>query len=83
MGFLVMISEAVSAGRRVVVLSLGSAGLPVKHKKFQEILARESAIVIAGPENLEEKIALLERCEPPAVARLEKEALARRLQEIL
>ncbi|HEY4528096.1 MAG TPA: ELM1/GtrOC1 family putative glycosyltransferase, partial [Candidatus Paceibacterota bacterium] len=78
-----MISEAISAGRKVIVLNFGSQGLPAKHKKFREILARESAIVIAGPEDLEEKIAALDLQKTPAILRLEKEALAKRLQKIL
>ncbi len=78
-----MISEAVSAGRKVIVLSLGSRGLPAKHKKFREILARESAIEVAGPEDLEEKIASLDLQKTPAILQLEKEALAKRLQEFL
>lgn len=78
-----MISEAVSAGRKVIVLRLGSEGLPAKHKKFREILARESAIVIADLEDLEEKITALDLQKPPVIIQFEKEALTKRLQEIL
>lgn len=43
-----MISEALSARNRVVLLRLGE-GLPKKHREFQEILAKEELIHVAVP----------------------------------
>lgn len=78
-----MISEAIRSGKKVIVLGFGSPNLPSKHKRFREILSRESAVVLATPEDLEEKIALVRESRRPAVAQTEAEALKRRLQEIL
>jgi len=77
-----MISEAVSAGKKVVVLKLGE-GLPPKHRRFQEILVRRRAASVATPEELERKIAQLQGRPAPVEAFREKETLQRRLQEIL
>lgn len=42
-----MISEALSAGKHVIVLKAGNDELPKKHQRFQELLAREGLIQIA------------------------------------
>ncbi|HXV28303.1 MAG TPA: ELM1/GtrOC1 family putative glycosyltransferase, partial [bacterium] len=79
-----MISEAVSSGKKVIVLSLGTRGLPEKHQRFREILARESAVVVAELEDLEEKISRIDHyVRPQGVFQRQNEALRRRLQEIL
>ncbi len=79
-----MISEAVSSGKRVIVLKLGSPGPSDKHDKFQAALADQSAILIADVHNLEETMQRVrtQTC-PESVIEEEKEALCRRLQEIL
>ncbi|MDP3921580.1 MAG: ELM1/GtrOC1 family putative glycosyltransferase [Candidatus Omnitrophota bacterium] len=51
-----MISEAVSTDKPVVVLNLDSENLPNKHRRFQELLAQNAAVVFADPENIVEKI---------------------------
>ncbi len=78
-----MISEALRSGKRVVVLSFDGKGLPTKHRRFREILARESAIVIANVRNLEEKILNLKNQPAVSVIQAEAEALKKRLQAIL
>ncbi len=79
-----MISEAVSAGKKVIVLSLGTQGLPRKHERFREILARESAVVVAELKDLEQKVIHIDQhVRPRAIFEQESEALRRRLQEIL
>ena len=85
-----MISEAVSSGKRVVVLGFERNGLPVKHRRFKEILERDAAIVTARPATLKEKIEELEaRMENDVakdedhLANKEETALRKRLQEIL
>ncbi len=78
-----MISEAVSSGKKVIVLNFGSGGLPDKHRRFQEILARESAVTIAGLADLEEKIAASQNRLHSEAVREENAALRARLQEIL
>jgi KDO2-lipid IV(A) lauroyltransferase len=81
-----MISEAVSAGKKVIVLSFGTNGLPAKHRRFRDILAGHRAVVIAQPEDLEEKILNIGHyihSQPQRMMQEEHEALQRRLQEIL
>jgi uncharacterized protein len=78
-----MISEALRSGKKVVVLSLDPAGLPVKHRRFQEILARESAVTTANLENLEEKLLKLNAHPNPDLVSQQDQMLKKRLQEIL
>jgi KDO2-lipid IV(A) lauroyltransferase len=78
-----MISEALRAGKKVVVLCFESKGLPTKHRRFREILAREAAIVTATPANLTETLSALRDHRPATVAQTETEALKKRLQAIL
>lgn len=78
-----MISEAVSAGKKVIVLSFGSNGLPDKHRRFQQILARESAVVVANLNDLEKKITSSQNQPYADTIREENAALRARLQEIL
>lgn len=78
-----MISEALRSGKRVIVLCFDGKGLPSKHRRFREILARESAIVTASPQDLEEKIKNLKNQPAVSVLQTEAEALKKRLQAIL
>ncbi len=79
-----MVSEAVSTGKKVIVLSLGAQGLPGKHERFREILARESAVVVAELKDLEQKVMHMDQhVHPQTIFEQESEALRRRLQEIL
>ncbi len=80
-----MISEAVNSGKKVVVLELGSAALPKKHRRFKEILARESAIRTAGLNDFQEKTLAALNDSSAGQSRLHREtiALRTRLQEIL
>jgi Kdo2-lipid IVA lauroyltransferase/acyltransferase len=78
-----MISEALRSGKKVVVLTFDSRGLPTKHRRFREILARESAIVITKPEKLKETLEAVRHKQPADIAQIETEALRKRLQEIL
>ena len=60
-----MISEAVMSGKKVMVLSLSPEGLSKKHRRFKEILERESAVVTASIEELENKILWLRNRQVP------------------
>jgi KDO2-lipid IV(A) lauroyltransferase len=77
-----MISEAVSSGKKVLVVCLGT-GLSKKHRRFIDLLAMKSAIVIAEPNNLESAIRTLKDSDSPGLVREEAAALQSRLQEIL
>lgn len=46
-----MVSEAVSAGKRVTIMKLGKGKLSAKHLRFQEALKANSLATIATPEN--------------------------------
>lgn len=78
-----MISEALRSGKKVIVLSFDSKGLPTKHRRFREILARESAIAISTPKQLAKTLEKIQNQAPMQVAKTETEALKKRLQEIL
>lgn len=49
-----MISEALSSGKRVVVVKMGNNGLPKKHYRFQENLSREWGIPVIEAKRLSE-----------------------------
>lgn len=78
-----MISEAVNTGKQVVVITTGREGLPAKHRRFRTILERESAVVLARPEELEDKILKMKNSQIRRPLKAEQEALRKRLQEIL
>ena len=78
-----MISEAVTAGKKVIALDFPASDLPAKHKRFRELLLEESVVVVAGPDDLGDKILQLDRRGMPAANHDEEEMLTRRLQEIL
>ncbi|MCM8776152.1 MAG: mitochondrial fission ELM1 family protein, partial [Candidatus Omnitrophica bacterium] len=78
-----MISEAVRSAKKVIVLELGSQELPEKHRRFKQILQKQSAVVLAGLDDLEEKIRWIRKQEVSKVIESEELALIGRLQEIL
>ena len=78
-----MISEAVSSGKKVMVLSLGEKGLPLKHQRFKQTLENRSAAVCSSAERFEEKLRLLDQPTFSSAVVQEREALTKKLQEIL
>lgn len=78
-----MISEAVRSGKKVLVLCFDSKSLPTKHRRFREILARESAVITASVEDFEMKLQKLESWAACHKMQQETQALKKRLQEIL
>lgn len=80
---LAMISEAVGAGKRVIVLSLGEGELPAKHYRFHQILATRGLVTLSGLADLEANIVgLLKKPATPVLQR-EKDALMERLKELI
>jgi mitochondrial fission protein ELM1 len=77
-----MISEAVSSGKKVMVLKLG-ANLPAKHRRFIDLLAMKSAIVLTRADNFPEQLAKLDESIDLDAVRQESQLLQARLQEIL
>lgn len=78
-----MISEAVASSKKVVVLGLATDTLPVKHRRFLQLLLEKSAIVMAGPEDLLAVLRKLETTDQPALAREQDEAIVKKLEAIL
>lgn len=79
-----MISEAVRAGKKVVVLSWGdSRRLPKKHQRFLSGLESSGTVKRATPEMLASEISRHKAAVQENPARHEEELLRRRLQEIL
>ncbi len=80
-----MISEALSSGKRVIVLTLNKEALSKKIQRFHEKLLQNSAVIFSNLENLEEKIInkVYEQIRPLKILEDERVALKKRLQEIL
>lgn len=78
-----MISEAVSAGKKVIVMGVGSSGLPRKHRRFREILEQAAAVAYAAPEDLEKKIEWLLNSSGPDLVNQERLELRERVRRIL
>lgn len=79
-----MISEALSAGKRVIVYSFDSHGLPQKHRRFKNALEEKEAVVVAHAGNVAEKIKeILVRDNKIDYVLEEQKALRERLQAIL
>ena len=57
-----MISEALSTGKKVVIVKLGRNGLPQKHLRFQKNLSRTWGVPVVESGRLHE---ILERDSPP------------------
>src|SRR3989338_8586722 len=49
-----MVSEAVSAGKKVLVMKLGNGKLPEKHHRFHETLRSNRLVDVAGSEDFQE-----------------------------
>lgn len=80
---LAMISEAVGAGKRVIVVSLGEGELPDKHYRFHKILSQRGLVTLSCLEDLEKNIYdLLNKPAFPVVQR-EKNALIERLGALI
>lgn len=78
-----MISEGLRSGKKVIVLSFESGNLPAKHKRFQDLLAKESAVTVANLQNLEEKLARVKAAAAADFVHNQDQILKKRLQEIL
>lgn len=78
-----MISEGLRSGKKVVVLSFESGNLPAKHRRFQNLLARESAVTVANLQDLEEKLMKVKAAAAADFVHNQDQLLKKRLQEIL
>lgn len=78
-----MISEAVSSGKKVMVLTFSSDGLPEKHRRFRQALENRSAILCSRPDRLDQKIQEMSEVKLHPLLEEESRLLQSRLQEIL
>lgn len=78
-----MISEAVSAGKKVIILELDPKNLSLKHRRFKENLKNSHAAQVATLHDLAEKIKSTRHASPTDFASNEQEALTGRLAAIL
>lgn len=78
-----MISEAIASGKKVIVLGLATMSLPVKHRRFLELLCEKEAIVMAGAADLGTVLGQMEQSPKPALMAEQDEALLKRLEAIL
>ncbi|MBI4395267.1 MAG: mitochondrial fission ELM1 family protein, partial [Candidatus Omnitrophica bacterium] len=51
-----MVSEAVSAGKNVLVMQLGNGKLPKKHSQFHSVLESNALIHLANAANFSEQL---------------------------
>ncbi len=78
-----MISEAVSSGKKVVVLTFSSEGLPEKHRRFRQALEDRSAILCSRPDRLDKTLQEISGIKTQNLFEEEARLLQSRLQEIL
>lgn len=79
-----MISEAIASGKKVVVLTLSTRDLPVKHQRFQNLLVQKAAVTSGSAEELENILLQSDRQTAGSeVLEAEQQALQRRLEAML
>jgi len=79
-----MISEALVAGKKVFVLTFEGGKLPLKHRRFQEILRKKAAVIVMNVDELEQRLSTEGHGENWARLLHEEDcALQRRLEAIL
>lgn len=78
-----MVSEAVSSGKKVVVINLDSKALPEKHKRFMGLLNERKHIYYTKPEGLLEAIRKVQEMKKLDIFEQESKAMQEQLQEIL
>ena len=78
-----MVSEAVNAGKQVLVMRLGNGKLPAKHKRFHRMLADRSMVGLADSSDFSEKIIRLRCVDSAGAAARAWAELDARLQKLL
>jgi len=77
-------SEALVAGKKVFVLTFEGGKLPLKHRRFQEILRKKAAVIVMNVDELEQRLSTEGHGENWARLLHEEDcALQRRLEAIL
>lgn len=78
-----MISEAVSTGKSVLVLTFGSEGLPAKHIRFQKLLKDRGLIQTVTPGQIASALSHLSSDQAKKMLEKEKKDIQKELQAIL
>jgi len=77
-----MISEALSSGKRVVVVKVHRNSLPRKHYRFQEILRTEWGVPVVEIEKLSEVLLRGEFCSPRRRLEEERNKIQERVESL-
>ncbi len=78
-----MISEAVSAGKQVLVLKLGNGKLPKKHSRFHQVLESNALISLADATNFSEKLASLNGLKRDDMVERQSKLIQEALRQLL
>lgn len=78
-----MISEAVSAGKDVLVLKLGNGKLSKKHGRFHEALEANALISLANAENFSAKLSALNGCKQGHVVQRQSKLIQEALRKLI
>ncbi len=78
-----MISEAISAGKKVVVLRLGNKQVSGKHARFQEALASRGVIRFADAHNFESAVSGFEQTPAAVLGAEQSGRIQEKLRELL
>lgn len=78
-----MISEAVSAGKNVLVMQLGNGKLPKKHSRFHKALESNALISIADATNFSEKLTVLNGSRRDDIVERQSKLIQEALRKLL
>ncbi|OGX05608.1 MAG: hypothetical protein A3G87_00590 [Omnitrophica bacterium RIFCSPLOWO2_12_FULL_50_11] len=78
-----MISDAVRAGKRILVLQLGNGKLSRKHKRFQETLASQGLVNVANVSNFRTQLEAVYSAKIENVTRHESKHIQESLRSLL
>lgn len=78
-----MISEAVAAGKQVVVLQLGNGKLPKKHSRFHQLLEENKLIYMANAANFYSKLSSVNGTAASEIMRDQAQNIQKALRKML
>ncbi len=78
-----MVSEAVSAGKNVLVMRLGDGRLSKKHYHFQRLLESNALIQLADAENFSARLAAINESSPNDIALRQGKLIQEALRKLL
>ena len=78
-----MISEAISAGKNVLVMQLGNGKLPKKHSRFHQALESNALIHLADATNFSEKLNLIDGLKKDDFIQRQSKLIQKALRKLL